>query len=185
MPVRIAHQADQATVLIPVQPALRSGSRWCRGQLGGATQCRSSASGAYAAMRAAAKLFTASCGSSNVCCRFRHASIMARFAGVDILAKCDRRLARIHHEWGPCLVWREGEPRGPDAQSGPYGRMYDAALGKQDRLHTPRGLAALLWADPARPGRRPQMQRGLSERPDHLQLLTKPANTRRRHQHSA
>jgi hypothetical protein len=66
------------------------------------------------------------------------------------------QLRRRHHELGPCLVWTGA--RGPDAQKGPYGRMYDPTLGR-DRLRALGRVAALLRADPARLGRRPQVRR--------------------------
>src|ERR1700694_2973624 len=50
--------------------------------------------------------------------------------GADILAKVERRWPKRRHELGPCLVWTG--PKGPDAEAGPYGRMYDAAIGKTD-----------------------------------------------------
>ena len=48
--------------------------------------------------------------------------------GADSLAKVERRWPKRHHQLGPCLVWRDGEARGPDAEKGPYGRIYDPAL---------------------------------------------------------
>jgi len=98
--------------------------------------------------------------------------------GTDILAKVDRRWPRRRHELGPCLVWREGEPTSKD---GRYGRIYDGVIGRTDYAHRvvwrrcygaiPRGLDVDHMCNVT-----------LCQRPDHLQLLTKPENTRRRHQ---
>src|SRR5205823_2565006 len=98
--------------------------------------------------------------------------------GVGILEKCVRRWPKRHHELGPCLVWTGA--RGPDAQTGPYGRLYDSAAGKTDYAHR------IVWRRcyGAIPGGQDVDHRcdvTLCQRPDHLQLLTKPENTRRRH----
>src|SRR5258708_6177082 len=53
--------------------------------------------------------------------------------GAGLLSKCERRWPKRRHELGPCLVWTG--PRGPDAERGPYGRTYDAAIGKTDYMH--------------------------------------------------
>lgn len=37
-------------------------------------------------------------------------------------------MARRQHELAPCLVWMGA--KGGDAEKGPYGRMYDAPIGK-------------------------------------------------------
>jgi hypothetical protein len=98
--------------------------------------------------------------------------------GADILAKVERRWPKRRHELGPCLVWTG--PKGPDAETGPYGRMYDAAIGKTDYVHR------IVWRRaygpiPAGLDVDHQCNVALCQRPDHLQLLlTKPQNTRRR-----
>jgi hypothetical protein len=104
---------------------------------------------------------------------------LVRRMGADVLAKVERRWPKQRHELGPCLVWTG--PKGPDAETGPYGRIYDPAIGKTDYVHR------VVWRRCFGP-----IPRGkdvdhvclvtLCERPDHLQLLTKPENTRRRHQ---
>ncbi|HLZ30031.1 MAG TPA: HNH endonuclease signature motif containing protein [Chloroflexota bacterium] len=92
--------------------------------------------------------------------------------GADVLAKVERRWPKKRHELGPCLVWTG--PRGPDAETGPYGRMYDPAIGKTDYVHR------VVWRRCYGPILRGldvdhTCNVGLCERPDHLQLLTKPA----------
>jgi hypothetical protein len=97
--------------------------------------------------------------------------------GADILAKVERRWPRRHHHLGPCLVWTGA--RGPDARRGPYGRMYNAAIGRSDYVHRvvwrrcygpiPAGLEVDERCDVA-----------LCARPDHLQLLPKADNVQRR-----
>jgi hypothetical protein len=98
--------------------------------------------------------------------------------GADILAKCQRCWPRKHHELGPCLVWRDGEPV-IQAASGLYGRMYDAAIGRSDAAHRvvwrrvygaiPLGLDVDHLCDVT-----------LCQRPDHPRLLTKGDNVKRR-----
>ena len=100
--------------------------------------------------------------------------------GADILAKCERRWSRKHHELGPCSVWREGEPT-IKAAGNVYGRVYDAAIGKSDYAHRvvwrrrygpiPAGLTVDHLCEVA-----------LCQRPDHLQLLSRGDNTPARHQ---
>jgi hypothetical protein len=51
--------------------------------------------------------------------------------GADILAMVERRWSKRHHELGPCLVWREGEPT-VQAATGVYGRIYDPAIKRSD-----------------------------------------------------
>jgi hypothetical protein len=97
----------------------------------------------------------------------------------ELLAKVVRRWPKRHHELGPCLVWTG--PRGHDAQRGPYGRLYDAAIGRTDYTHR------VVWRRCYGPIPRGQdvdhlCGVALCQRPDHLELVTKPENTRRRHQ---
>jgi hypothetical protein len=99
--------------------------------------------------------------------------------GADILARVDKLWPKRHHELGPCLVWTGA--KGPDAETGPYGRVYDAALGKTDYVHK------VVWrrAYPDEPIARGQDVDHLCEvplcaRPDHLRLLSKGDNVRRR-----
>jgi hypothetical protein len=70
-------------------------------------------------------------------------------------------------------------PKGPDAETGPYGRIYDAAIGKTDYVHR------VVWrrcfgSIPTGKDVDHKCVVALCQRPDHLQLLTKPDNTRRR-----
>lgn len=104
---------------------------------------------------------------------------LVELMGADILAKVDRRWPKRHHGLGPRLVWRDGEAHGPDAQTGPYGRIYDPALKRTDYAHR--------WCERRVYGPIPVgldvdhlCKVTLCQRPDHLQLLTKPDNTRRR-----
>jgi hypothetical protein len=97
--------------------------------------------------------------------------------GDDILAKVEQRECP-QREFGPCLVWTGA--RGPDAQKGPYGRIYDAAAGRTDYVHR------IVWRRcygviPDGQDVDHRCNVTLCQRPDHLQLLTKPENTRRRH----
>jgi hypothetical protein len=99
--------------------------------------------------------------------------------GADILARVDKLWPKRHHELGPCLVWTGA--KGPDADKGPYGRVYDAALGKTDYVHK------VVWRRvyPDQPIPRGQDVDHLCEvplcaRPDHLRLLSKGANVKRR-----
>jgi hypothetical protein len=106
---------------------------------------------------------------------------LAKRMGADILAKVDRRWPKKHHELGPCLVWREGEPTSKD---GHYARIYDAVIKRTDYAHR------VVWRRcfgpiPAGLDVDHVCNVTLCQRPDHLQLLTKPDNTRRRHQRSA
>ena len=106
--------------------------------------------------------------------------------GADILAKTVRRWSVKHHELGPCLVWTGA--RGPDAEEGPYGRVYDATIGKTDYVHL------VVWRR-CNPGREiPESwtvdhlcEIGLCARPDHLdeRPVTRGESTRRRHQRKA
>jgi hypothetical protein len=97
--------------------------------------------------------------------------------GADVLAKCERRWPRKHHELGPCLVWTGA--KGPDAQKGPYGRLYDKALGKTDYAHR------VVWRRvygviPAGLDVDHLCGITLCQRPDHFELVSKPTNSRRR-----
>jgi len=99
--------------------------------------------------------------------------------GADILARVDKLWPKRHHELGPCLVWTGA--KGPDAETGPYGRVYDAALGKTDYVHK------VVWRRvyPDRPIPRGQdvdhkCEVTLCARPDHLQILSKGDNLKRR-----
>jgi hypothetical protein len=99
--------------------------------------------------------------------------------GADILAKCDRRWSRKHHELGPCLVWTG--PQTTDNKGRTYGRFYDAAIGRTDYTHR------VVWRRCFGP-----IARGvhvdhlceitLCQRPDHFDGTTRAENTRRRHQ---
>jgi HNH endonuclease len=98
--------------------------------------------------------------------------------GADVRSKCERRWVSRRREVGPCLVWKGA--RGPDAQRGPYGRMYDAAIGKTDYVHR------VVWrcCHGSISGGQDvdhKCEVALCQRPDHLRLLPKPDNTRRRH----
>jgi hypothetical protein len=53
--------------------------------------------------------------------------------GAEIFARVDKLWPKRHHELGPCLVWTGA--KGPDAEKGPYGRVYDGALGKIDDVY--------------------------------------------------
>jgi hypothetical protein len=103
-------------------------------------------------------------------------------AGADILARVERQSTPRQRELGPCLVWTAA--KGPNAELGPYGRIYDAAIGKTDYTHR------VVWRRVY--GSIPEgfdvdhkCNVALCQRPDHLQLLTKPDNTRKRHQRAA
>jgi hypothetical protein len=99
--------------------------------------------------------------------------------GADILARVEKLWPKRHHELGPCLVWTGA--KGPDAEKGPYGRVYDAALGRTDYVHK------VVWRRvyPDAPIARGQdvdhmCEVPLCARPDHLRLLSKGDNVRRR-----
>ncbi|MBV9322865.1 MAG: HNH endonuclease [Chloroflexi bacterium] len=99
--------------------------------------------------------------------------------GADVLARVEKLWPKRHHELGPCLVWTGA--KGPDAEKGPYGRLYDAQLGKTDYVHK------VVWRRvyPDQPIERGQdvdhkCEVTLCARPDHLRLLTKAANVKRR-----
>jgi hypothetical protein len=99
--------------------------------------------------------------------------------GGDILARVEKLWPKRHHELGPCLVWTGA--RGPDAEKGPYGRMYDAGIGKTDYVHK------VVWRRvyPGRPIPGGVEVDELCEiplcvRPDHLDLKTKRDNVKRR-----
>jgi hypothetical protein len=102
--------------------------------------------------------------------------------GEDIAAKVTRLWPVRHHALGPCLVWTGA--KGPDAQLGPYGRMYDAALKDMDLVHR------VVWRRvfgpiPLGPNGKPlevdhKCNVALCQRPDYLQLLTKADNIKRR-----
>ena len=80
---------------------------------------------------------------------------------------------------GACLVWREGEPT-IQAAGGLYGRIYDPTIKRTDYAHRvvwrrvygpiPRGLEVDHLCEIT-----------LCQRPDHLDLVTRSENTRRRH----
>jgi hypothetical protein len=99
--------------------------------------------------------------------------------GADILARVDKLWPKRHHELGPCLVWTGA--KGPNAEDGPYGRVYDAVLAKTDYVHK------VVWRRvyPDKPIARGQdvdhmCEVPLCARPDHLRLLSKGDNVRRR-----
>jgi hypothetical protein len=100
--------------------------------------------------------------------------------GADILAKAERRWPMRHHALGPCLVWT-----GPTLNSeGVYGWMYDQATKRMDVSHR------VVWRRvygpiPRGPNGKSlevdhQCDITLCQRPDHLQLLTKGDNVKRR-----
>jgi len=111
------------------------------------------------------------------------AELVARM-GVDILAKVERRWPRKHHELGACLVWRDGEPT-IKAAGGLYGRIYDPAIKRSDYAHR------VVWRRcygpiPIGPNGKPLevdhlCEITLCQRPDHLDIVTRSENTRRRH----
>ncbi len=100
--------------------------------------------------------------------------------GADILAKVDRRWPRRHHALGPCLVWT-GAQQQAAAAGKVYGKHYDATIGRSDQAHR------IVWRRVYGP-----IPNGLTvdhlcrislcQRPDHLELVTRAENTRRRHQ---
>jgi hypothetical protein len=99
--------------------------------------------------------------------------------GADVLARVEKLWPKRHHELGPCLVWTGA--KGPDADNGPYGRVYDAALGRTDYVHK------VVWrrAYPDQPIPHGQdvdhrCEVRLCARPDHLQILSKGDNLKRR-----
>jgi hypothetical protein len=102
--------------------------------------------------------------------------------GADISERCERRWPRRHHELGPCLVWTG--PRGPNAEVGPYGRCYDSVLGRTDYTHLIvwRRVYGIIPTGPD--GNFLEVDHhcdvGLCQRPDHLRLLTKGDNLKRR-----
>ncbi len=102
--------------------------------------------------------------------------------GEDVLSKCERRWPKRRHALGPCLVWTG--PKGPDAQTGPYGRLYDPTLKRTDYTHKVvwRRVYGLI---PLGANGRPlevdhKCKITLCQRPDHLELLTKRDNVKRR-----
>jgi hypothetical protein len=105
---------------------------------------------------------------------------LRRRMGEDVSAKVEQQECP-RRELGPCLVWLGA--RGPDAQSGPYGRTYNAVIGKTDYVHR------IVWRRcfgpiPAGLDIDHLCRVRLCQRPDHLELVEKPENTRRRHQRS-
>jgi hypothetical protein len=100
--------------------------------------------------------------------------------GADILAKVERRWPRRFHQLGPCLVWT-----GPTlSNEGVYGWMYDAAIGRMDVAHRVvwRRVFGVIPKGPN--GKTLEVDHvckvTLCQRPDHLRLLTKGDNVRRR-----
>jgi hypothetical protein len=96
--------------------------------------------------------------------------------GADVLSQVVRRWPKRQHALGPCLVWT-----GVQYQDRPYGRMYDATLKRSDYVHR------IVWRRvygpiPSNLDVDHKCNVTLCQRPDHLQLLTKAENTRRRHQ---
>ena len=100
--------------------------------------------------------------------------------GADVLAKVERRWSRKHHELGPCLVWT-----GPTLNDdGRYGWMWDAAIGRMDVSHR------VVWRRVYGPiptdgdGKPLEVDHKcditLCQRPDHLRLLSKRDNVKRR-----
>jgi hypothetical protein len=102
--------------------------------------------------------------------------------GADIIAKVERRWSRQHHELGPCLVWTGAQQQA--AAGKVYGKHYDAAIGRSDQAHR------IVWrrvygSIPRGPNGKPlevdhKCDITLCQRPDHLQLLTKGDNVKRR-----
>jgi hypothetical protein len=105
--------------------------------------------------------------------------------GADVLARVERRWPRRFHELGPCLVCRVG-PNGEGTlnRAGIYGWMYDPATKAMDVMHR------IVWRRVYGPipkgpnGKTLEVDHickvTLCQRPDHLQLLTKGDNVRRR-----
>jgi hypothetical protein len=103
---------------------------------------------------------------------------LLRRMGTDVRAKVEQRECP-RRELGPCLVWTGA--RGPDAEKGPYGRMYNPVTQKTDYVHR------IVWRrcfGPIPPALDVDhlCRVRLCQRPDHLELVEKPENTRRRHQ---
>ena len=92
-----------------------------------------------------------------------------------------RRWPKHRHELGPCLVWT-----GVQVQGRPYGRMYDPQLKRSGPSH----LVVWRRVYPDKP-----IHKGwtvdhlcrvtLCQRPDHLELVTRAENTRRRNSNRA
>jgi hypothetical protein len=103
--------------------------------------------------------------------------------GADILAKVEQRWASKYRRLGPCLVWREGEPT-IQAAGNVYGRIYDPAIGRSDAAH--RVVYRRCFGEiPKDANGKPlevdhKCDVTLCQRPDHLQVLTKPDNVKRR-----
>ena len=102
---------------------------------------------------------------------------------MDVVSRCERRWPRKHHELGPCLVWTGA--KGPDADKGPYGRLYDPSIGRTDYVHL------VVWRRVYPDQRIPRgwtvdhlCEVGLWARPDHLdeRPVTRAENTCRHHQ---
>jgi hypothetical protein len=96
--------------------------------------------------------------------------------GADVLSQVERRWPRRRHELGRCLVWT-----GQQYQERPYGRLYDPVLKRTDYAHR------VVWrraygAIPLGMTVDHVCNATLCQRPDHLELVTKAENTRRRHQ---
>jgi hypothetical protein len=96
--------------------------------------------------------------------------------GVDVLGQVEERWESRPRELGACLVWT-----GVQIQGRPYGRLYDPELKRSDEAHR------VVWrrvfgAIPDRLTVDHVCRVTLCQRPDHLELVTKAENTRRRHQ---
>lgn len=97
--------------------------------------------------------------------------------GDDVLAQVQERFVSPHRKLGPCLVWT-GVLLLPRRE---YGRLYDPTLKRSDASHR------VVWRrvfGPIREGMTVEhtCKVTLCQRPDHLELVSKPENTRRRHQ---
>jgi hypothetical protein len=100
--------------------------------------------------------------------------------GADILAKVERRWPARHHELGPCLVWTGKTLSDADV----YGWLWDPALKRMDVVHRivwRRVYGAILNGPDDKPLEVDhKCNITLCQRPDHLQLLTKGNNVKRR-----
>jgi hypothetical protein len=97
--------------------------------------------------------------------------------GADVLSQVEERFLSRRRELGPCLVWT-GVLLQPRRE---YGRLYDPTLKRSDAAHR------VVWRrvfGPIREGMTVDhiCKVKLCQRPDHLELVSKPENTRRRHQ---
>ena len=74
-------------------------------------------------------------------------------------------------------MWRDGEPTIKAAAGAVYGRLYDPTPKRSDAAHR------VVWRRVYGSIRLDHLcEVTLCQRPDHLELVPKPENTRRRHQ---